>query len=171
MTALLAPTVGLVAVGWSGGKDSALALQALWQARVEPAALLTTVTATYGRVNVRGVRRELAAAQAAAAQFLLVEIEIPPACSNAVYEERMSAALARPPRPTARRTCRGPRARIDASDPAGGGPGIPGERDKPTDTPFTKRPALTPLPDFVKQDKSAPRINSMRPAQNPPAAP
>ena len=87
-----------VALSWSGGKDSALAL---WVMREElgtpPAALLTTFTEDFDRVSMHGVRRELVRAQARAAGLPLVEIGIPAACVNAVYEQRMAAALAAPP--------------------------------------------------------------------------
>jgi uncharacterized protein (TIGR00290 family) len=63
---------------------------------IEPVALLTTVTADYGRVSMHGVRRELVAAQASAAGVPLVEVGIPAACPNEVYEERMRDALASP---------------------------------------------------------------------------
>lgn len=87
-----------VALSWSGGKDSALALRALRdELGTEPAALLTTVTEDYGRVSMHGVRRELARAQADAARLPLVEVGIPAACSNDVYEARMTEALAAPP--------------------------------------------------------------------------
>ena len=86
------------ALSWSGGKDSALAL---WALREElgtpPAALLTTVTEELDRVSMHGVRRELVRAQAEAAGLPLVEIGIPAACANRVYEQRMAAALAAPP--------------------------------------------------------------------------
>jgi uncharacterized protein (TIGR00290 family) len=89
---------GPAALSWSGGKDSALAL---WVMReelgIEPAALLTTVTEDYGRVSMHGVRRELVRAQAEAAGVPLVEVGIPAACVNEVYEARMAAALAAPP--------------------------------------------------------------------------
>jgi uncharacterized protein (TIGR00290 family) len=86
-----------VGLAWSGGKDSALALQALSHAGVEVAALLTTLTAGYDRVSMHGVRRELLRLQAAATGVPLVEVTIPPDCVNAVYEERMAAAFAEPP--------------------------------------------------------------------------
>ncbi|HEY1595665.1 MAG TPA: hypothetical protein VGF74_09740, partial [Thermoleophilaceae bacterium] len=87
----------MLALSWSGGKDSALALRALRsEVGQEPVALLTTVTEDYGRVSMHGVRRELVAAQAAAAGVPLVEVGIPASCSNAVYEERMAAALGAP---------------------------------------------------------------------------
>src|SRR4051794_2504576 len=89
---------GPVALSWSGGKDSALAL---WVMReelgIEPAALLTTVTEDYDRVSMHGVRSELVRAQAQAAGVPLTEIRIPAACPNEVYEERMARALDSPP--------------------------------------------------------------------------
>jgi uncharacterized protein (TIGR00290 family) len=87
-----------VALSWSGGKDSALALWVLREELgIEPAALLTTFTEDFGRVSMHGVREELVRAQAAAAGLALVEVGIPAACPNQVYEERMAAALASPP--------------------------------------------------------------------------
>ncbi len=87
-----------VALSWSGGKDSALALWAMREElEIEPAALLTTYTEDFDRVSMHGVRRELVRAQAAEAGLALVEIGIPAACPNQVYEERMAAALAAPP--------------------------------------------------------------------------
>jgi uncharacterized protein (TIGR00290 family) len=86
------------ALSWSGGKDSALALWALREeAGIEPAALLTTITEDYDRVSMHGVRRELVRAQAAAAGVPLVEVEIPAACVNEVYEQRIERALTSPP--------------------------------------------------------------------------
>jgi uncharacterized protein (TIGR00290 family) len=89
---------GAVALSWSGGKDSALALRALLdELGLRPVALLTTVTEDYGRVSMHGVRRDLVAAQAEAAGIPLVEVSIPAACPNEVYEARMSEALSAPP--------------------------------------------------------------------------
>jgi uncharacterized protein (TIGR00290 family) len=83
-----------LALSWSGGKDSALALWALEQERLQPTALLATVTEEYGRVSMHGVRRSLLRRQAAATGLPLVEIEIPASCTNDVYETRMAAAFA-----------------------------------------------------------------------------
>jgi uncharacterized protein (TIGR00290 family) len=86
-----------LALAWSGGKDSALALDALHANGAEVVALLTTVTEEYERVSMHGVRHELVRAQAAALGLPLVEVRIPPSCPNEVYEERMRHALAKPP--------------------------------------------------------------------------
>ena len=63
----------------------------------EPVALLTTLTEDYGRISMHAVRRELLEAQAAAVGVPLVEVGIPAACTNEVYEERMAAAMGSPP--------------------------------------------------------------------------
>jgi uncharacterized protein (TIGR00290 family) len=80
---------------WSGGKDSAMALHALrLAAEVRIAALLTTVTEEYDRISMHGVRRVLLERQAESIGLPLHPVLIPPQCVNAVYEERMKAALA-----------------------------------------------------------------------------
>jgi uncharacterized protein (TIGR00290 family) len=81
-------------VSWSGGKDSALALAEMRPA-YEIVALLTTVTADYGRVSMHGVRTALLEEQAAALGLPLEQVVIPPTCSNAGYEAAMRAALER----------------------------------------------------------------------------
>ena len=86
-----------VALSWSGGKDSALALWTLRRERLEPRALITTVTDVYQRISMHGVRRELLARQADALGVPLVEVVIPPACVNDVYEARMAQAFAAAP--------------------------------------------------------------------------
>jgi len=86
-----------LALGWSGGKDSSLALHALRAAGREPRALITTVTEGVERISIHGVRRELLHAQARATGIELVEVRIPLPCPNAVYERRMEEALAAPP--------------------------------------------------------------------------
>jgi uncharacterized protein (TIGR00290 family) len=85
------------ALSWSGGKDSALALWTLRRQLLEPEALITTVTETYERISMHGVRRELLAAQAEALEIPLVEVVIPPSCVNETYEARMVEAFAAPP--------------------------------------------------------------------------
>lgn len=84
-----------VLLAWSGGKDSALALDALradGSVRVE--ALVTTVTADYERISMHGVRRTLLAAQAESVGLPLIEARIPVGASNDSYEAAFAAALA-----------------------------------------------------------------------------
>src|SRR5271165_3321633 len=80
---------------WSGGKDSAMALHALRQERGwRITALLTTITEEYDRISMHGVRRALLERQAESIGLPLHPVLIPPQCSNAIYEQRMKAALA-----------------------------------------------------------------------------
>ena len=89
-----------LALSWSGGKDSTLALERLRQdssasgAAVEVAALVTTVTRDFGRVSMHGVRTELVRAQAAALGLPLVEVEIAAGAGNDAYEAAFAGALA-----------------------------------------------------------------------------
>ena len=85
---------GALALSWSGGKDSALALWSLTEEQLTPTALLATVTADYDRVSMHGVRRSLLRRQAAATGLPLVEVEIPAECTNELYESRMASAFA-----------------------------------------------------------------------------
>ena len=79
---------------WSGGKDSAMALYTLHQQRhFRVVALLTTVTETYERIAMHGVRRELLRRQAESLGLPLHEVSIPPQCVNSVYEARLEEAL------------------------------------------------------------------------------
>ncbi|MGC2285188.1 MAG: diphthine--ammonia ligase [Candidatus Acidiferrum sp.] len=79
---------------WSGGKDSAMALQTLLQREdFEVVALLTTVTEDYERISMHGVRRELLQRQAQSIGLPLHEVRIPPQCVNTTYEARMEEAL------------------------------------------------------------------------------
>ncbi len=90
-------TVGPVALAWSGGKDSALALAALRREGTNVTALLTTFTDDYDRVSMHGVRRALVRDQAAATGVPLVEVGIPAACAHEVYAARMETALCSAP--------------------------------------------------------------------------
>ncbi|MGC0772981.1 MAG: diphthine--ammonia ligase [Candidatus Acidiferrum sp.] len=79
---------------WSGGKDSAMALHALLQrSDIHIAALLTTVTESYERISMHGVRRELLERQAHSIGLPLHEVRIPAQCVNPIYEARMEEAL------------------------------------------------------------------------------
>ena len=89
-------TVAPVALSWSGGKDSSLALAALQaDPRYEVVALLTSITSVYERVSIHGVRRELVEAQAAAIGLPLFEIALEPQSSNDAYESAFHSALSR----------------------------------------------------------------------------
>ena len=85
-----------IAVSWSSGKDSAWALHILREQYPGcTAGLLTTLNEAFDRVAMHAVRRELVAAQAAAAGLPLYAIDLPWPCSNEVYEARMAAAVQR----------------------------------------------------------------------------
>jgi len=81
---------------WSGGKDSALALQALrGDRKLEVAALLTSVTREYERISVHGVRRALLERQAEQLKLPLFTIELDPVTTNDAYESAFLSALDR----------------------------------------------------------------------------
>src|SRR5690606_26963289 len=81
-------------VSWSSGKDAAWALHvARAQGELEIAGLLTTVSETFDRVAMHGVRRELLMAQAEATGLPVDVVPLPYPCSNEEYEARMRTAL------------------------------------------------------------------------------
>jgi len=83
-----------VLMAWSGGKDSALALQeVLRDQRYRVVALVTTVTTGYERISMHGVRRTLLHRQARALGLRLDEVLISPHASNEEYERQMAATL------------------------------------------------------------------------------
>ena len=83
-----------VVLSWSGGKDSALALDALSRdPEVEVVGLLTSVTRSYDRISVHGVRRSMLEAQVERLGLPLFEISLNPNCTNDAYEEAFHAAL------------------------------------------------------------------------------
>ena len=85
-----------IAMCFSGGKDSALALRALQlSGRYRIEALVTTVTDAYDRVSMHGVRRALVRDQAAAIGIPLIEVVVPPQSSNKIYERAMEEAFDR----------------------------------------------------------------------------
>jgi uncharacterized protein (TIGR00290 family) len=84
-----------VALAWSGGKDSSLALAALRRdRRFKVVALLTTITSDFDRVSIHGVRRAILEAQVRAIGLPLIESVIPAGATNATYEEAFAGALA-----------------------------------------------------------------------------
>jgi uncharacterized protein (TIGR00290 family) len=80
-------------IAWSSGKDSAWALHEARLAGLDVVGALTTVTETFGRVSMHGVREEILRAQLDAAGLPGVSVLIPYPCPNEVYEARMAAAL------------------------------------------------------------------------------
>jgi uncharacterized protein (TIGR00290 family) len=83
-------------IAWSSGKDSAWALHEVRRAgEFDIVGALTTVTGTFTRVSIHGVREELLDAQLAAAGLPARKVRIPYPCPNEVYEREMAAAVAR----------------------------------------------------------------------------
>lgn len=81
-------------LAWSGGKDSALALQTLAaDPSVRVTGLLTTVTADVDRVAMHGVRRELLDAQADAVGLPVRVVALDRAPDDGAYRAAMGAAL------------------------------------------------------------------------------
>ena len=79
---------------WSGGKDSALALNRLVNdGRYEIVSLLTTCNEHFQRVSMHGVRLELLEAQARAIGLPLEKVFMSRRSTNDEYERKMSAAL------------------------------------------------------------------------------
>ena len=82
-------------IAWSSGKDSAWALhEARAGGEYEIVGALTTVTDTFHRVSMHGVREELLMAQLAAAELAPIVVRIPYPCPNEVYEREMAKAMA-----------------------------------------------------------------------------
>lgn len=80
-------------ISWSSGKDSAYALlNVLESGKYDVVAMLTTVTSTYERVSMHGVRNELLMRQAAILELPEITVTIPPKSSNRIYEAKMSEA-------------------------------------------------------------------------------
>lgn len=84
---------GPVVLSWSGGKDSAMTLDALQSGGVEVRALLVTVTEGVRRVSMHGVRESLLREQARAVGLPLAVAYLPQEASNAIYRERFAGAL------------------------------------------------------------------------------
>jgi uncharacterized protein (TIGR00290 family) len=82
-------------IAWSSGKDSAWALHEARRAGdCEVVGALTTVSESFGRVSMHGVRETLLAAQLDAVGLPSIVVRIPYPCPNEIYEARMAAALA-----------------------------------------------------------------------------
>jgi uncharacterized protein (TIGR00290 family) len=81
-------------IAWSSGKDSAWALhRARTSGEFDIIGALTTVTDSFERVSMHGVRETLLRAQLAAAGLPAITVRIPYPCSNDIYERKMKAAV------------------------------------------------------------------------------
>ncbi len=81
-------------IAWSSGKDSAWALhEARASGEFDIVGALTTVTDSFARVSMHGVREELLMAQLDAAGLPAVIVRIPYPCPNEIYERKMAAAV------------------------------------------------------------------------------
>jgi uncharacterized protein (TIGR00290 family) len=83
-----------IVVSFSGGKDSALAMNRLIKdGKWEIDSLLTTVTDDYNRTSMHGVRDELLEKQAKSLGIKLRKLLIPSNCSNEIYQKKMAEAV------------------------------------------------------------------------------
>jgi len=83
-------------ISWSSGKDSAFALHEVRRAgEFDVVGALTTVSETFERVSIHGVRQEILYAQCEAAGLPPRIVPIPYPCPNEIYEARMGAAVER----------------------------------------------------------------------------
>jgi uncharacterized protein (TIGR00290 family) len=82
-------------LAWSSGKDSAWALHTVRQSgEFDVVALLTTVNRTHERVAMHAVRESSLEMQSLETGLPLVTVSIPSPCSNEIYEQAMSVAMA-----------------------------------------------------------------------------
>lgn len=89
----MAPRTKAVA-SWSTGKDSTLALhEVLRLGEVEIVGIMTTITSSFGRVSMHGVREALLDQQAEALGLRCWKVPIPSPCPNEVYEREMGRVL------------------------------------------------------------------------------
>jgi uncharacterized protein (TIGR00290 family) len=81
-------------IAWSSGKDSAWALHETRRTGdLDIVGALTTVTETFGRVSMHGVREELLQMQLAAVGLPAIVVHIPSPCPNETYEQKMAAVM------------------------------------------------------------------------------
>ena len=84
----------LIAVSWSGGKDSALALYySQLEKKYKVHSLLTTVSAEYNRISMHGIRIELLEKQIQSIGIPINMISLPKDVSNDEYEEIMKKEM------------------------------------------------------------------------------
>jgi uncharacterized protein (TIGR00290 family) len=83
-------------ISWSSGKDSAFSLHEIRRAgEFDVVGALTTVTETFARVSIHGVRQEILFAQLDAAGLPPRVVSIPYPCPNEIYEARMGEEIER----------------------------------------------------------------------------
>jgi uncharacterized protein (TIGR00290 family) len=83
-------------ISWSSGKDSAFSLHEIRRAgQFDVVGALTTVTETFARVSIHGVRQEILFAQLDAAGLPPRVVSIPYPCPNEIYEARMGEEIER----------------------------------------------------------------------------
>jgi uncharacterized protein (TIGR00290 family) len=81
-------------ISWSSGKDSAFALHEIRRSgELDVVGALTTVTETFERVSIHGVRQQILHAQLEAAGLPPRIVPIPYPCPNEIYEARISEAV------------------------------------------------------------------------------
>ena len=83
----------MIALSWSGGKDSARALEQLREEGTPPGLLLTTVDEDSGRVTHHHTSCEPLRLQAEVAGLPLVEIAVPTDAGTDAYSARMRSAF------------------------------------------------------------------------------
>jgi uncharacterized protein (TIGR00290 family) len=82
-------------LSWSSGKDGAFALmQARRLGLVEVVGVLTTISETYDRVIMHGVRHSILDRQVAALGLPCLKVPLPLHCTMAVYEAHLERAMA-----------------------------------------------------------------------------
>jgi uncharacterized protein (TIGR00290 family) len=85
-----------ILLSWSGGKDSAIALYEIRKTQsYRIAALITTVTQSYDRISMHGVRRALLEMQAASLELPLEIVLISDKATNEEYEDQMAKLLSK----------------------------------------------------------------------------
>lgn len=83
-------------LSWSSGKDSAFALHvAQISGELEVVGLLTTITESYDRVAIHGVRSELLDRQVKEIGLPIIKVGLPCPCTNAIYEAKIKSAYGR----------------------------------------------------------------------------
>jgi uncharacterized protein (TIGR00290 family) len=81
-------------ISWSSGKDSAWALHVARETgHLEIVGAITSVTSTYARVSMHGVREEILDCQAEAIGLPLTKVAIPSPCDNQTYETAFGTAM------------------------------------------------------------------------------